>query len=788
MVGRQRLVALVWLVVLAGMMAWSADQLLSGRTLDTSVLALLPAGSQDPVTELAAQSLSEEVAHRALLLIGGEQEYRRGLQAQAERFRQALVQSGSFESVRLGPDPGLLEALRNDYGPYRYQLLAKEDRHLLTEGSGGALIRRVVRELVNPTAAGRAASLVEDPLNLLGHWLASRATGAGFSQDSKGFYTEQADRHYRVVLVRFAGAPFDATTQQQVLAAVESAEAGLDRSTSVHRSGLVFHAAAGAEQARRELSTIGLGSLTAVVVLLLWHFRSAWSLALPVLSVGAGLCIAVTVSLLIFGRLHVVTLAFGASLVGVSVDYAMHYLCARQAMGRIPLRRILPGITLGLVSSVLAYGAQWFTPFPGLRQIAVFSGFGLIGAWLTVVFWFPVAGLRGLKDPGGTTVRSLGRSLEWLGQRARPVVAGGLVLAMAAAVAGWFQLEFRDHLGDLQSSPRALLDSEQLVQTASGGAGSSRFLLVTGADEQQVLEQEETLRAPLEKWIAEDRLRSFQAMSQLIPSVARQQGDYDQVRQTLLQPDLLERLAADLGLPESLPARSRELLGGHSPNWLAPGLLTSESAGVGDYLAHLWLGEQAADGPGAASVIALGAVSGPAIYQDIETLAEAHEGVSYVDRVADISGLLARYRVQVGLWLALAYGLVALILLGRYRNRCWQVLLPPVIATGMTFGLLALAGQPLTLFHQLATLLILGIGLDMGIFLRESDGQTHAWEAVTLSALTSVLAFGLLALSDTPVLHHFGVTVLPGLLFCWLIVFVVSPPGARSGVGEVHDI
>jgi predicted exporter len=40
---------------------------------------------------------------------------------------------------------------------------------------------------------------------------------------------------------------------------------------------------------------------------------------------------------------------------------------------------------------------------------------------------------------------------------------------------------------------------------------------------------------------------------------------------------------------------------------------------------------------------------------------------------------------------------------------------------------------------------------------------------VSLSAFTSLLAFGLLALSDTPVLHHFGLTVACGLTLVWLL-------------------
>ena len=73
----------------------------------------------------------------------------------------------------------------------------------------------------------------------------------------------------------------------------------------------------------------------------------------------------------------------------------------------------------------------------------------------------------------------------------------------------------------------------------------------------------------------------------------------------------------------------------------------------------------------------------------------------------------------------------------------------------------------------MALILVLGIGLDMGIFLAETDGSSHTWLAVSLSCVTSLMAFGLLALSKTPVLHHFGITVLLGLLLVWLLVIIM---------------
>ena len=81
----------------------------------------------------------------------------------------------------------------------------------------------------------------------------------------------------------------------------------------------------------------------------------------------------------------------------------------------------------------------------------------------------------------------------------------------------------------------------------------------------------------------------------------------------------------------------------------------------------------------------------------------------------------------------------------------------------------------------MALILVLGIGLDMGIFLMETDEAPYTWLAVSLSTYTSLLAFGMLAWSDTPILHHFGLTVLLGLAFVWLL----TPLMRKKDLGNV---
>jgi len=110
----------------------------------------------------------------------------------------------------------------------------------------------------------------------------------------------------------------------------------------------------------------------------------------------------------------------------------------------------------------------------------------------------------------------------------------------------------------------------------------------------------------------------------------------------------------------------------------------------------------------------------------------------------------------------------------RYRGHAWRILLPTVLAGAFAIAALGWIGLPLQLFNVLALLLLLGVGIDYGIFLLEhrseaGDGDPRAWMAVCLGATSTWLAFGLLGLSATPALRAFGLTLLFGIGAVWLL-------------------
>ena len=84
----------------------------------------------------------------------------------------------------------------------------------------------------------------------------------------------------------------------------------------------------------------------------------------------------------------------------------------------------------------------------------------------------------------------------------------------------------------------------------------------------------------------------------------------------------------------------------------------------------------------------------------------------------------------------------------------------------------------ITIFNLLALILILGIGIDYTLFfaeLKESDKAKNTLLAITLSAITTVLSFGLLALSETQAIHGFGITVLSGIVVAWILAPLAMP-------------
>lgn len=755
----QKLLLTLWFAIAAASVWITAFHLKEGHSFETNVLKLLPAGQSNLTTQAVESKLNETLSQRAALILPDSKNPAKTL-ASRDLIKQQLLESSLFLSVLDGTDIGILQNRTAFYKPYRYQLLSRDDEQAIKTDSDAFLDRSIIQRS-GLFGLPQSTNILEDPALTFQNWLSLLQISTKLKIDKHGFVASDEHNTYRVVLLQLQHSPFKQEYQAELMLALQNAEQlALTHNpelTIIH-SGLVFHAFHASQQAKKEISTIGLGSMLGAITLLLLAFRTGTPIFMSLGAMAFGFLGALATCLLIFEEIHLITLAFGASLIGVSIDYSFHYFSSQQSSPHKLLSRISPALLLALSSSVLAYLALALTPFPGLRQMGVFSAAGLSISCLTVFAVYPLFSSVPTRPPL-EAFRNLKRSTR--PNAAITLTATSLALVLGIAMAPW---KFEDDVRLLNSSPKQLLNNEKLTQKLISGFDSSRYLLFTGNDWQSILQAQEATQALTATWINKNQLGGIQLLSEQIPSIARQKENRKILEEYIFNEATLKTHYEKFGVPSEAATQSMALFQEFESTILDWDVWSRSIAAKP--LAHLWVESQNFE---KAAIAPLVQPINAEAFQSLDSTS-----IRYIDKVRDISNLMKSYRQEISLLLAISYGLVFLILYFRFKQQAFFIILVPFLSTLCAFGLVSSLGISLNIFNILASLLVLGIGLDMGIVLRESSYSENAWQTVSLSACTTILAFGLLSLSETPVLYHFGLTILFGITFNWFFSWLLT--------------
>lgn len=762
--------ALLWALIVCLLLGHNAWLWLGKRIVpDTDILALLPLEERDPVLQESFTHMVDSAQQRVVVLVGAREWDQAGRAADA--FRAVLAPHGeliAFDSMGEEGQANWLAGLQ----PHATLLVGAAQEKQLREEPAAFWTGNALARLYSAFSGPKLGAFRDDPFGLFAGWAQERAGETPVRPRDGRLFVAGEGRQYVLLTYTMKPSAFSLGAQQRVVPLLEEATQAVRQavpSAEVIKAGVVLHAAAAGSQASREVHTIGLGSLLGIVLLTWLTFRSVKPIGLTLLAIGIGFLGALSVCWLLFGRIHLLTLVFGASLIGVAQDYGIYFLCHRLGADRgldSPrlLRRLLPGLGLTLLAAVIGYMGLALTPFPGLRHMAVFSALGLVFAWLTVVCWFPLLIKADTLRAGPIARRYRVLVARWPRFSNGPLTLVLVALLGVFAVLGWTRLKTNDDIRSLQSSPPALVSDQIKLGKLLDAPSPVQYYLVRGASAEEVLQREEALKRRLDPLVREGHIAGYQALSNWVPSARTQAERLALVDSKLLGPSgPLAALAREIGEDAAWAAAT----GAHLRSTAAPMRLEDfMRTQAAEPWRHLWLGR--VDGV-YASIVGLRGMQ----YASIPVLGRAAEGmagVQWVDKVGGISSVLGRYRAYMG-WVVLgAYAVVFLVLLPRYRGRTWRVLAPTALASGLTLALLGYFGQSLQLFHVLALMLLLGVGVDYGIFMQEDHerGADAPWLAVGLSAASTLLSFGLLGLSGTPALQAFGLTMLLGTALVWL--------------------
>jgi predicted exporter len=528
-------------------------------------------------------------------------------------------------------------------------------------------------------------------------------------------------------------------------------------------------------------------SALCIAVLLLAVYRSLPVLALTLVPVASGALAGVAAVALGFPAVHGLTLGFGVTLIGESVDYAIYLFLQRGSDFK---QAVWPTIRLGVLTSICGFAALLPSAFTGLAQLGLYSIAGLIAAALVTRYVLAAWQLR--LQPVRDLTRA-GRFLEGLIGQVRRGRAGLLVMALLAGILLYAHRSalWSHELAALSPIRAADMQLDERLR-ADAGAPDFRYVLVTSAsDRESALAAADTLSSRLRSLVDAGTLGGFESPTLFLPPLRTQQ-----VRR------------ASLPLPEVLSAHLAEALRGLPLNAtrLAPfvqdierarnaGLLTrGDLAGTSFGTAVDALLVESSQGWSV--LLPLAARGSGDLPQDaIQAVRRAVAGAAVPAELLDLKGeadrLYSGY-LRDAVRLALA-GLIAIVMLLvialRSPLRVLRVMAPLMLSVLTVAAILVTLGRALTILHVVGMLLIVAVGSNYALFFdraatRPQETSIPLVLASLLTAnLATVIAFGVLACSSVPVLADLGSTVAPGTFLALLFAALLAqwPPPAAEG-------
>lgn len=573
-----------------------------------------------------------------------------------------------------------------------------------------------------------------------------------------------------------------------------------------------------------------IAAMLLVAVLLWLALRSLFLVIAAVLTLIYGLLLTAGFAALAVGHLNLISIAFGLLYVGLGIDYAL-YLCmqyrelrAQGLPGDQALTRAAGEVGGFMLVCALTTSIGFFafipTRFAGIGELGLIAGVGMFVSFAVSLTLLPalIARLpqRIEAPPLATGSALMARVLDWPYRYAKPIRIAAVVLgvgAIALAKQARFDTDplnlrdphsesvatFRDLLRDPTQPPLTL--SVLAADAAQAKAVSEKLnklpevsrafslpdLVPSDQDDKLAIIDDLNLSLSLPgaasaaKATPPEEAAAAQALAAALPANASpaaarlksQLQRFTEAAQTRDADAIVARLHANLfgALPAQL-AQLRESLQAHAVGEaeLPADLRSRYRSADGTYRVEIWPRESLESPEAMARFVdAVRAVEPGAVGPPVGFL---EAGRSVVDAFRQ----------------AFAYAVIAvlvlLMLLLRSLKDTLRVVLPLLLAGAFTVAAMVLLKQPFNFANVIALPLVLGVGVDYGVYLAQRGRaapaganllQTSTARAVWYGALITIANFGNLMLAPHPGMASMGLLLTLGLCMTLLCTLVLLP-------------
>lgn len=724
--------------------------------IETNLLSILPNSSQHQSFRAAEEALFKQKSQQLVVLLSGDNAI-----AAYRRLSDDISKIEQVAELRT-PEPALTD-IASFYLPYRHNFLPQS--YLKNIANGQALSQLANNQLIQLANPFVSETIATAPRLNLAEYLQgalSKLSDVEFYQGIATINVQQ--QRYLIMRLQLSLDGFELDASQAMATKLTRlfTRIGSDFDVELSYSGILFHTAESTAQAKAEISSFGVFSVIAVILLIAVVFRSLLPLtaALVVLSIA---CLYGFVGILLFfDGLHLLTLVFAVTLVGVVVDYCFHAFV--YADGQIKKvngshhSSIAKPLILGFLTTAMGYIVLIFSPLSLLSQVAVFMIFGLFGALITVLMLLPYLDrlVKIKKAPIAMNFGQCGVAFFSKVQNYKSAIVT-LLLILLSVTYFFSPIQFNDDVRLLNSSPKWLLEQEAKAAQVIAYNDSQR-VIIKAESPQQLLEIQEQVITRLR---ATQPALTVKGIYELLPSIKQQQQYYD----LLADADKLGHFQSVLAI-----TGLSDPIGTFTPLTYDE-FAQSPLAFVGEFYMASYNPASSLIAGSEKYALWLELSKEPLSDENLLWL-EQNIHTALYDPASEVSYALSEYRQGILVLLMSAFAVVMVILIVRYGVTAGALSAIATIGSALLALMISqLLSNHLNIFNLLAVLLIIALAIDYVIFYQEQGLQAKTFLAICLSALSSVAVFGILVFSATPAVSSFGLTVMIGIVS----IFILAP-------------
>ena len=489
------------------------------------------------------------------------------------------------------------------------------------------------------------------------------------------------------------------------------------------------------------MSVVSL-SLTAIFLMLAFrNLRIFYVIFIAVF----GFSVAFAGTLLCLNELNILTILISTSLIGLMFDYVLHWLSKNEgeAIRASSIKNMLKIFLLGLLITLSGYLAFTFSDLRLLKEVALFSAFALVAAFLASYFFMPLV-FEGVKFYRSKVFNAfLTKFCKLSDMAARHLgvkfLAISLILLAIFLVFDLKNLSKSENVKDYSNMPKSLLADSSYILSLTGNNQNTMIVTRSNGD---ILADEKSLLDELKK---RNLIKDKSSLSDMFLSKS-EQSELKEAFKKALDDEQIYAIYEKFGFSKD-EVRSEILK-----------VLGEKELSVSEILALKSMKDfkKFVLDENASVAYASGFVKGAAS----DEVLERHNAFS-LNFASSLNESLTQAK-ELALKLKIAALVVAFLLLWFYFSALISALVMGVIIFGvlLTLFIFAVFGVNLSIFGVFGLILASAVGIDYMIFaLNESLSEKERIYGIFCAFITSFISFFTLSFSQTAALSVFGLSV-----------------------------